>query len=72
MTSTGLNTTLTGMAGAASSALAISLRIRGDLLERLGAVEVLAAGDEPDFKLLQRHCRDAGWRFNRFDNINPP
>ena len=28
-------------------------RVVGDRLERLGAVEVLAAGDEPDFGLLQ-------------------
>ena len=31
------------------------LRVGGDLLERFRSVQILAAGDEPNFKLLQIH-----------------
>ena len=45
---TGLTTTRTGIDADSSSAAAICRRVVGDVVQRLGAVEVLAAGDEPD------------------------
>ncbi len=50
---TGLKTTLTGIAGAIFSAPAISCECFGDGLEGFRAVEMLAAGDKPDFELFQ-------------------
>ena len=40
----------TGMAGAPSKPAAICLRVGGDLLQRFRTIEMLAAGDEPNFK----------------------
>ena len=53
VTSTGLNTTFTGIAGATLSALAISCECCGDCFQSFRSVKMLAAGDKPDFKLLE-------------------
>ncbi len=51
--STDLNTTLTEIAAASSSAFGNHPRVLGDMLERLGAIQVLAAGDKPEFERLR-------------------
>ena len=58
---TGLVTTRTGIAGASSRAAAIAGRVLGDLLERLRAVEVLAAGDEPDLGCRKVEHVESPW-----------
>ena len=47
---TGLKTSLIGSPASAFSALTIAREVGLDLPQRLGTVEVLAAGDEPDFE----------------------
>ena len=60
--STGFVTTRTGRCGDASSAAAIRGRVVGDLVEDLGAVEVLAPGEEPDLGLLLvGHASPPAW-----------
>ncbi len=53
--STGFQTMVTGMSADAPRAAAMLLRLARHLLERLGAVETLAAGEEPDLV-----CREVG------------
>ncbi len=50
---TGLNTTRTGIAGASSSAAATHAALAATWRSAALAVQVLAAGDEPDFELAQ-------------------
>ena len=52
-TSTGLNTTFTGIAGDGIQRPGDFLRMFGDGFERFRSVKMLAAGDEPDFELFE-------------------
>ena len=51
--STGFQTTFTGTSADSSSRRATCLRLLGDLRERLLAVQVLAAGEEPDLVAVE-------------------
>ena len=55
--STGLKTTRTGIARRSVEGRRDRARVLGDRLQRLRAIEVLAAGDEPDFGLPQGSAR---------------
>ena len=59
--STGFQTILTGTSEDGVELLGDLLRLRGDLLEDVLAVEVLAAGEEPDFVAARGRCCWRGW-----------